>query len=88
MLAESEHAEFYRALAAQEMQIDTAVDAARQTVNEAFAKLKLRRFERDRTERLADYEREPSEQRLDAYRQADQAYTRARGETSARPEAV
>jgi len=48
-------------------------------VSEGFAKLRLRRFERERTERLADYERDPSPQRLDAYRAADHAYTRARG---------
>ncbi len=78
MLTDSEYADEYRALAAQEMEIETGVDVARQIVSEAFAKLKLRRFERERTERLADYERDPSPQRLDAYRAADQAYTRAR----------
>ncbi len=78
MLAESEYADQYRAIAAQEMEIETGVEVARQIVSEAFAKLKLRRFERDRAERLADYERDPSPQRLDAYRAADQAYTRAR----------
>ena len=79
LLAESEFADEYRAIAAQEMEIETGVEMARQIVTEAFAKLKLRRFERDRAERLADYERDPSPQRLDAYRAADQAYTRARG---------
>ncbi len=78
MLADSEYSDEYRALAAQEMEIETGVEVARQIVVEAFAKLRLRRFERDRTERLADYERDPSPQRLDAYRAADQAYTRAR----------
>jgi DNA primase len=78
MLADSEHADQYRAIAAQEMEIETGVEVARQVISEAFAKLKLRRFERDRAERLADYERDPSPQRLDAYRAADQAYTRAR----------
>jgi DNA primase len=81
MLADSDYADEYRALAAQEMEIDTGVDVAREIVSEAFAKLKLRRFERDRAERLSDYERDPSPQRLDAYRAADQAYTRARGPT-------
>ena len=79
MLADSEYAEEYRAMAAQEMEIDTGVEMARHIVSEAFAKLKLRRFERDRTERLADYEKDPSPQRLDAYRAADHAYTQARG---------
>ena len=78
MLADSEYADEYRAMAAQEMEIETGVEVARQIVSEAYAKLKLRRFERDRAERLADYERDPSPQRLDAYRAADQAYTRAR----------
>ncbi len=78
MLADSEYADEYRAIAAQEMEIETGVEVARQIVSEAFAKLKLRRFERERAERLADYERDPSPQRLDAYRAADQAYTRAR----------
>ncbi len=79
MLADSDYAEEYRALAAQEMEIDTGVEMARDIVSEGFAKLRLRRFERERTERLADYERDPSPQRLDAYRAADQAYTQARG---------
>ena len=78
MLGESEYADEYRALAAQEMEIETGVEVARRIVSEAFAKLTLRRFERLRTERLADYERDPSQQRLDAYRAADQAYIRAR----------
>ena len=81
LLADSDYADEYRALAAQEMEIETGVEVAREIVSEAFAKLKLRRFERDRAERLSDYERDPSPQRLDAYRAADQAYTRARGPT-------
>lgn len=79
LLAESENADHYRVLAAQEMEIETGVEVARQMVDEAFAKLKLRRFERQRAERLADYEQDPTPQRLDAYRDADQAYMRARG---------
>lgn len=78
LLSDSEHADHYRALAAREMEIDTDPDVARQTVGEAFAKLGLRRRERERAERLADYQRDPSPQHLDAYRQADQAYLRAR----------
>lgn len=78
MLVNSDYFEEYRALAAQEMEIDTGVEMAREIVSEGFAKLRLRRFERERTERLADYERDPSPQRLEAYRVADQAYTRAR----------
>jgi hypothetical protein len=64
MLADSDYADEYRALAAQEMEIETGVEVAREIVSEAFAKLKLRRFERDRAERLSDYERDPSPQRL------------------------
>ncbi len=79
LLAESENADHYRVLAAQEMEIETGADVARQMVDEAFAKLKLRRFERQRAERLTDYEQDPTPQRLDAYREADQAYMRARG---------
>ena len=81
MLADSEYADEYRALAAQEMEIETGVEVAREIVSEAFAKLKLRRFERDRAQRLAEYQRDPSPLRLDAYRAADQAYTQARGPT-------
>jgi DNA primase len=87
MLGESEYAEEYRAIAAQQMEIDTAVEVARQIMSEAYVKLKLRRFERDRAERLADYERDPSPQRLAAYRAADQAYTRAREPAEPQPAA-
>lgn len=79
LLADSEFADEYRALAAQDMEIETSVEMARQIVDDALAKLKLRQFERARSERLADYQQEPSPQRLDAYREADQAYLRARG---------
>ncbi len=79
MLAGSDFADEYRALAAQEMEIETEIEMAREIVSEAFAKMRLRRFERERSERLADYERDPTPHRLDAYRAADQAYTRARG---------
>ncbi|MGZ8993561.1 MAG: DNA primase, partial [Burkholderiaceae bacterium] len=78
MLVDSDYSEEYRALAAQEMEVDTSVEMAREIVSEGFAKLRLRRFERERTERLADYQRDPSPQRLEAYRAADHAYTRAR----------
>ncbi len=78
MLGDSEYADEYRAMAAQEMELETGVEVARQIMSEAYVKLRLRRFERDREERLADYERDPSPQRLEAYRAADQAYTRAR----------
>jgi DNA primase len=86
MLVESDFFEDYRALAAQEMEIDTGVEMAREIVSEGFAKLRLRRVERERNERLADYERDPSPQRLEAYRAADHAYTRARDPTA--PETV
>jgi len=85
LLANSEHADQYRSLAAQEMEIDTTPDVAHQVVAEAFTKLKLRRFERERLDRLAAYQQEPSPQRLSAYQEADQAYMRARG--ASQPEA-
>ncbi len=86
LLADSEYADEYRALAAQEMEIETSVEVARQVVEEAFAKLEVRNFERARADRLADYEQDPSPQRLDAYREADQAYLRARGALGPAPE--
>ena len=45
--------------------------------------LRLRRLEVERQNRLAEYEREPSDQRLDAYRAADRAYLTARGQVAA-----
>jgi DNA primase len=68
----------YRVLAVQEMELDTDVETARQVLDEAFHKLQLRRLEAERTERLAEYERDPSEHRLEAYRAADRCYTEAR----------
>jgi len=78
ILVESEFAGEYRALAAQEMELETEIETARQVVEEAFQKLRLRRFERVRSERLAEYQQDPCPERLDAYRLADQAYLRAR----------
>jgi DNA primase len=72
----------YRVLAAQEMELDTDVDTARQVLEEAFLKLELRRLAAERSERLADYEREPSEDRLQAYRAADRSYTEARARSA------
>jgi DNA primase len=74
----SAHIADYRVLAAQEMELDTDADIARQVLAEAFHKLRLRRLEAERSERLAAYEREPSADRLAAYRAADQAYAQAR----------
>ena len=71
----------YRTLAAQEMELDTDVETARQVLDEAFHKLQLRRLEAERSERLAEYQREPSEDRLEAYRVADRCYTEARART-------
>ncbi len=78
-LQDSEFIDDFRALAAQEMELDTDVETARQVLTEAFQKLRLRRLEQQRSERLADFEREQSPERLDAYRAADQAYTEERG---------
>jgi hypothetical protein len=77
----SDFVDDYRALGAQELELDTDVETARLILQEAFHKLRLRRLESDRQKRLADYERDPSAQRLDAYRAADQAYLAARSQT-------
>ena len=82
ILAESEHANEYRALAAQEMELETDVETARQIVDEAFGKLRLRRLERVRSDRLNAYQQDMSPEALDAYRAADQAYLRARAEAT------
>lgn len=87
VLQDSPFIDDYRALAAQEMEMDTDVETARQVLEEAFHKLRLRRLEQERSERLAEFEREQSPERLNAYRAADQAYTQARGRsTEARPQ--
>ena len=78
-LQASEHVDDYRALATQEMELDTDIDTARQVLDEAFHKLRLRRLAEARRQRLADFESDPSPDRLSAYRDADQAYTKARG---------
>jgi hypothetical protein len=85
LLAESEHANEYRALAAQEMELETEVDMARQILAEAFGKLRLRRLERVRTERLSEYQQDLSPAALEAYRVADQEYLRARAATLESP---
>jgi hypothetical protein len=82
LLAESEHANGYRALAAQEMELGTDVNTARRIVAEAFGKLRLRRLERARTECLNAYQQESSPEALEAYRVADQAYLRARADVT------
>jgi DNA primase len=78
LLAQSEHSNVYRALAAQEMELDTDAQTARTILDDAIGKLRLRRLERLRTERLAAYQQELSAAALEAYRDADQAYLRAR----------
>ena len=78
-LQESEYIDDFRALAAQEMELDTDVETSRQILTEAFQKLRLRRLEQERSERLAEFEREQSPERLEAYREADRAYTEERG---------
>jgi DNA primase len=80
LLAESPNAGEYRALAAQEMELDTDVETARQILEQAFGKLQLRRLAQLRAARLADYQQEPSADRLAAYREADRAYLSARGQ--------
>jgi hypothetical protein len=81
LLGESEHANEYRALAAQELELETDPETARQIIAEAFGKLRLRRLERIRAERLQAYQLDQSPQALEAYRLADQAYLKARAET-------
>jgi DNA primase len=78
LLSDSEHAAEYRALAAQEMELETDIETARRIVEEAFGKLRLRRLERVRAERLDAYQQDSSAEALAAYRDADQAYLRAR----------
>ena len=85
LLADSEHANEYKALAAQEMELETDIETARQIVGEAFDKLRLRRLERVRSERLNAYQRDLSAEALAAYRDADQAYLRARARTAETP---
>lgn len=84
LLAESPNAGEYRALAAQEMELDTDVETARQVLEQAFGKLRLRRLAQLRADRLAAYEQAPSADRLAAYREADLAYLSARGEPAVR----
>ncbi len=79
ILADSPHAGEYRALAAQEMELETDASTASTLLAGAFHKLRLQRLEGERNARLSDYEREPTADHLDAYRRADLAYTRARG---------
>jgi DNA primase len=78
LLTDSEHSNEYRALAAQELELETDVETARCILEEAFAKMRLRRLERLRSECLDAYQRENSDEALEAYRAADQAYLRAR----------
>ncbi|MGB3429037.1 MAG: hypothetical protein WBA53_12770, partial [Burkholderiaceae bacterium] len=87
LLSGSDHANEYRALAAQEMELETDIETARRIVEEAFDKLRLRRLERARADRLNAYQRDLSAEALAAYREADQAYLRARahaGESASR----
>ena len=88
LLTESPYAAEYRALAAQEMELETDVETARQILGEAFGKLRLRRLERVRTECLQAYQHESSPAALEAYRAADQAYLRARAEALDEPRPV
>ncbi len=59
VLQGSAYIDDYRVLAAQEMELDTDVETSRQVLEEAFHKLSLRRLEQERTERLAEFEKEP-----------------------------
>jgi DNA primase len=86
LLAGSEHANAYRALAAQEMELETDVETARQILAEAFGKMRLRRLERVRSERLNVYQQDLSPEALEAYRLADQAYLRARSQAPVNPQ--
>jgi DNA primase len=79
VLQDSSSIDDYRSLAAQEMELDTDAATARQVLEEAFHKLRLRRLERERNQRAAEFERDRTPERLAAYRAADQAYAQARG---------
>ena len=82
LLQSSEFVDDYRALAAQEMELETEVDTARQILDEAFHKLRLRRLEQECSARAAAFEQDQSPERLSAYQQAYRAYSEARGRTS------
>jgi DNA primase len=86
LLAESPNAGEYRALAAQEMELDTDVETARQVLDQAFGKLRLRRLAQRRADSLAAYEQAPSADRLAAYQEADRAYLTARSQPVAAAE--
>jgi hypothetical protein len=79
LLQSSEFVDDYRALAAQEMELETDVETARQVLVEAFHKLRLRRLERECNARAAEFEQDRSPERLSAYQQAYRAYSLARG---------
>jgi len=79
LLQSSEFIDDYRVLAAQEMELETDVETARQVLDEAFHKLRLRRLEQECSARAAEFERDQSPARLSAYQQAYRAYSEARG---------
>ena len=78
MLADSEHAATYRALAAHDMLLQIDLESARTDLAGAFAKLNLRRLEAQRDALLAAYECNPSAEALQAYREAMQAAAAAK----------
>jgi DNA primase len=77
-LADSEFHAGYEAIAAQGLAGDDDAAAARDEVVGAFARLAQQRLEARRTELLARYQAEPSEDNLRAYQQADREYARLR----------
>ena len=77
-LAESEFLAEYEAIAAQGLAADDDAGAAREEVVGAFARLAQQRLEARRSDLLARYQAEPSEDNLRAYQQADREYSRLR----------
>lgn len=77
-LQESDHIDDYRALAAQEMELDTDIATARQVLDDAFHKLRLRRLGQECEQREAEHKSDPTAERLAAYHVALRAYNQAR----------
>jgi DNA primase len=77
-LADSEFATRYESLASTGLAGEDDVAAAREEVAGALARLALQRLEARRTELLARYQAEPSNQNLLAYQEADREYVRRR----------
>ena len=89
VLADTEHADAYRALLARDLALADERDAARDDLSGAFLTLARRRAEGRRALLLGRYEAAPTEENLAAYREADEQYRqlRQRGAPSPAPPA-